>query len=76
MELILIMIAVAANFLLLKWKVEHERYADAAFDVIVLVILSYLFSGSYGGMVVAMGAGAIISVYLLKYPPKFLHDND
>lgn len=63
-------IATAFNFLILKWKVEHARYADAALDVFTLTILSFLFSGSYAGLVVATVASALISLYLLAFPPR------
>lgn len=63
-------IAVAFNFLVIKAKFEHNRYSDAALDLILLVIISFLFAGSFGGLVVATVASAIISVYLYFYPPK------
>lgn len=63
-------IATAFNFLILKWKFEHDRYADAFLDILTLTVLSFLFSGSYGGLVVATVASAIISLYLLAVPPK------
>lgn len=73
MELIsylVIGIATAFNFLILKWKFEHGRFADAFLDITTLTILSFLFSGSYGGLVVATVASAFISLYLLAFPPK------
>ena len=67
---IIIGIATAFNFLIIKWKVEHVRYADATLDVVTLTILSFLFSGSYSGLVVATVASAVISLYLLAFPPR------
>lgn len=74
MEIFAVMIATALNFILLKYKFEHEKYIDLVLDVITLIILSKLFGGTLGGMVIAMGAGAMISVYLLMFPPAFLKD--
>ncbi len=69
MSLLLIGIAVAFNFLTIKVKLERGRYADAILDGSLLAILSFLFGGSYDGLVVSTIASAIISVYLYKYPP-------
>ena len=71
MEFLIIGVATAFNFIVLKIKVEKERYGDAFLDAATLVILSYIFGGSYSGMVVATVASAIISVYLYNSPPKF-----
>jgi len=70
MEFLIIGIATAFNFIVLKMKVEQKRYEDATLDFITLVILSFIFGGSYAGMVVATVASAIISVYLYVSPPK------
>lgn len=65
-------VATFFNFIILKWKFERKRYADLAFDIVTLVIISNLFGGTLGGMVVAMIASAFISIYLIFFPPKFL----
>ena len=72
MEALLIGIATAFNFLIIKWKIEKKRYEDAGLDFIILVILSMLFSGSLGGMVIATIASAIVSIMFMVSPPKFL----
>lgn len=72
MEYLLIAVATFFNFIILKWKFEHERYADLAFDVATLCAISWLFSGTLGGMIVGMIASALISLYLIAFPPKFL----
>jgi len=74
MDMLLIMVAVFLNFGLLKWKLDKVRYTDVALDVTVLVALSYLFSGTMSGMVIALGAGAMMSIYLLISPPKFMQN--
>ena len=71
MELLIISIAVFLNFGLLKWKLDKARYADLVIDVSVLVVLSYLFGGTMGGITIALCAGAMMSIYLLVSPPKF-----
>lgn len=70
MEFLVIGIAVAFNFLIIKHKFEKGRYADGTLDVILLTIISLLFAGSFGGLVVATVASAIISLTLLVFPPK------
>lgn len=70
MEFAVIGLAVAFNFLIIKVKFERKRYADGTLDVLLLAIISFLFAGSFGGLVVATVASAIISLYLLISPPK------
>jgi multisubunit Na+/H+ antiporter MnhB subunit len=76
MEAVIIAIAAAFNMLIIKWKVEHSRYQDAALDVAILVILSALFSSTLGGMIIATISSFIASIYLLFSPPKFLSSID
>ena len=73
MEFLIIAVATFFNFMILKWKFEHERYADLAFDITCLVCISWLFGGTLGGMTIAMISSALISIYLIPYPPKFLN---
>lgn len=70
MDLLLIGLVTAANFLLLKIKAEKNRWADLAFDLIVLAVLSFLFSGTLGGLTIAMVSSFIVSVYLYFFPPN------
>jgi hypothetical protein len=72
MEFLIIGMATAMNVLIIKWKVEKKRYEDAIFDGAVLIGLSLVFSGTYGGLVVATIASAIISLFLIASPPKFV----
>ncbi len=72
MELLLISVAVFANFGLLKWKADKERWSDVLIDVAVLAALTFMFGGTMGGMIIALVAGAMMSLYLLISPPKFL----
>lgn len=70
MEYIFIGIAVAFNFMVIYFKLQRHRYADAILDVSLLAIISFLFAGSFGGLVVATVASAIISCVLFFFPPK------
>lgn len=72
MDAILIGLATSFNFLIIKWKIEKARYEDAGFDVLILFLLSVMFKGSMGGMIVAMIASFVVSFYFLFKPPKFL----
>ena len=68
---LIIGLATAFNFIILKWKFGRGRYGDMALDVISLVVLTALFGNTMGGMVIAMTAGMFISLYLLLFPPEF-----
>ena len=68
MELLMISLSTALNFAILRWKVSHGRFADAVLDGLMLFVLGYVFSGTLGGMVIAMCSGAIISIYLIFNP--------
>lgn len=70
MELALIGVVVAFNFLVIYAKAMNKRYLDAGLDVILLATVSILFGGSYAGLVVATIASAIISIYLFFSPPR------
>ena len=71
MEFILVGMATAFNMLIIKWKLEKERYEDAILDGTILFTLAFTFQGSYGGLVVATIASAVISLYFIAFPPKF-----
>jgi hypothetical protein len=71
MELLMIGVVTAFNFLILKWKFDHSRYADLVLDIVILGVLAFLFGGTITGMIVAMIAGGLVSLYLLISPPKF-----
>lgn len=60
------------NLVILKIKFEQGRTADLALDIAALVALSYLFGNTLTGMLVAMIASMIMSIYLWFFPPKFL----
>ena len=71
MELLIMGVITAFDFLILKWKFERQRYADFTMDLGLLLVIIQLFHGSISGMMIGMIAQVIISFYLLVYPPKF-----
>ena len=74
MELLIMGAATFLNFALLKWKLQKNRFADFALDLVVLVALSYMFGGTLTGMSIAMVAGFMMSLYLAFSPPKFFQE--
>lgn len=72
MEALLIGIVSAFNLLIIKMKLTRKRYEDAVFDVALMALLGYMFSGSYQGMVVAMVASLFISISFFVSPPTFI----
>lgn len=72
MDFMIIGIAVFFNFAIIKIKIEKKRLEDAAFDAAFLALISFLFAGSFGGLVVATCSSMLMSIYLYFFPPKFL----
>lgn len=70
MELILLGIATAFNFLILKVKLEQGRILDLIFDIAALIALNAMFAGTLGGMAIAMVGSLIISITLFLFPPR------
>ena len=70
-EIIMISIATAFNFAILRYKLNLHRYADAILDFMTMLTLGYVFGGTLGGMTIAMISGALISVYLWFNPARF-----
>lgn len=61
-------LVVAFNFLVILRKLRLRRFADSAVDLGLLTVLSILFSGSYGALIVGNMSSMIISLYLFKNP--------
>lgn len=70
MEYLLIGITVFFNIAIIKWKLNKERYFDAVIDISLLALVMFVFSGSYGALVVGTVASALVSILLLISPPK------
>ena len=71
MELLVIGIAVALNFIIVKMKFARKRWEDAIFDLLTFALLMAIFSGSYAGLVVSSIASLCISIYFFMSPPNF-----
>ena len=65
----------AANLMVIKWKYEHDRSADASMDLGLLVVLGWLLSDTISGLAMGTVASAVISMYLLISPPKIDWDD-
>lgn len=74
LEYLIIGIAVAANIVFIKMKFEKKRHEDGIFDAILLVLITIVFGGSYGGLVVGTIASAFISLYFYASPPRFISE--
>ncbi len=72
MEFAIIGVVTAINILFIKKKFDLKRYEDAVFDFLLLVIITVVFSGSYGALVVGMVASLIISISFYASPPNFV----
>ena len=70
MEFTIISFAVFFNIAFIKWKYDRSRYADAGLDAALMLGVMFLFSGSYGALVIGTVASALVSIYLLISPPK------
>ena len=71
MEFIVIRLAVAFNCIIIKEKFQRGRTEDGTFDLILLVVITLVFSGTYGALVVGTIASAFISIYFMASPPTF-----
>jgi hypothetical protein len=72
MEFVLIGLVTAINVLFIKKKFDLKRYEDGIFDLVLLVTITIVFSGSYGALVVGMVASLIISIAFYANPPNFI----
>ena len=70
--LLVIGVVTGLNLMFVKMKFDRKRYEDGVLDLLVLVALSFVFGGSFSGLVVATVSSLIISIYLFISPPKLL----
>jgi len=70
MEFLVLGIAMAFNFAILKIKFDNGQYLNFLLDIVVFMILSAMLMGTLGGMVIATVASAIFSLFLLISPVK------
>ena len=66
--LIVVSISTFFNFMVLRYKFEHNRIADGALDAVVLAAIIYFTSGSVSGLIVGMISSALFSLYGLWKP--------
>ena len=66
MEFTIIGFAMFFSIAFIKWKFDRAIYLD---DALMLGVM-FLFSGSYGTLVIGAAASALVSIYLLISPPK------
>ena len=53
-----------------KMKITHRSFiGDNVFDIAILGTLSFLFSGTLGGLTIAMVSSFAVSIYLYFFPP-------
>jgi Mn2+/Fe2+ NRAMP family transporter len=76
MEYLILGLVVAVNFIIVKMKLDRKRWEDAIFDVVLLLIIMALFSGSYAGLIVGSVASLFMSIYFFASPPKFFSGKD
>ena len=76
MEMIFLGLIVALNIAIIKIKFSRKRIEDGIFDVILLVIVMALFSGSYPALVVGTIGSFFTSLFLLASPPTFFSGKD
>ena len=63
-------IALSFNFIIILWKFQHNRTSDALLDSTLLALVGFIFSSTITGLMIGTIASAIISLYLLAFPPK------
>lgn len=68
MEFLIIGIVVAANIVFIFFKFDKGRTTDAFLDIVLLSAVTFVFSGSYGALVVGTIASLLISIYLYARP--------
>lgn len=69
-------LAAAFNVLIILKKIRLKRYEDAFLDAGILALLSWVFGGTLGGMMIATVASAVVSLSLLVTPPMFSDNED
>ena len=62
------MLVVSLNFILTISKFRRNRIFDGLFDAAFLVVMCYLFKGTFSALVVGAGASLVMSIYLEFFP--------
>ncbi len=76
MEVAIIGLVTAFNFIVIYWKLNSNRIADGVLDLSIFGAIAFMFSGTITGLTVGMIASFVVSFYLLIKPPElsFLKD--
>ena len=69
MMYLIIGLAVSFNVIIIMWKFGKGRFLDSVIDGTCLILVTIVFSGTYGALVVGTVASAVISIYLLIKQP-------
>ena len=71
MEYILLGLVVAFNIVLVIWKFRHHRFFDGLLDAGALVLVGSVFTGGFAALTMGAIGSAVVSLYLLIFPPMF-----
>ena len=69
MELLIIGLVTAFNFIVIYWKFKKNRISDAVLDLSIFAVISFMFAGTISGLTVGMISSFVVSLYLLFNPP-------
>ena len=69
--LIMIVLVMAFNLVVFKFKFDAGRYGDMALDLFALALLSAWFGHTLKGMVMVVIVSTILSMYWYIFPPNF-----
>lgn len=70
MLFLIVGLAVAFNIVIVIWKIRNDRIADGILDGFLLILVSIVFSGSQGALIIGTIGSLIVSLYLLRDPVR------
>lgn len=70
---ILLGLAVSFNFIVILRKWKLKRYFDTIVDLTILVVVCFLFCGTFSALVTGTIASMFVSIWLY-FNPLFLHE--
>jgi hypothetical protein len=75
MAVLIFSLATLVNIIVLRFKWNRNHKIDCICDFTILMVLLYIFGGSFEGTIIAMITGALMSTYLWFYPPRIKFKN-
>lgn len=70
--IVIVGVITALNFILILYKLTHNRKQDGITDLTIFIVICSIFSiAGQGGIYVGMIASFIVSIYLYFRPPDF-----